>query len=112
MYNGAAQRVAVEVASELVDVFDRLYQNQNVKIDDFVWFEQSNREIVARADREFTAAGALDTSRSQLLTEATEELEIAREAANNEKLTDMTNALKRSAARVNVLVVGIMGKLG
>lgn len=110
MYNGAAQRSAVAVASELADVFNHLYGN--VEKADAGRIHMALRAAWVRAEREFTAAGALDESRRKLLSEAEAELQVARVAAENQQPGDAINALKRAAGRINALVADVMGKMG
>lgn len=110
MYNGAAQRSAVAVASELADVFNQLYGN--LEKADAGRIHMALRATWGRAEREFTAAGALDESRRQLLSNAEAELQVAHLAAENQQQGDAINALKRAAGRINALVADVMGKMG
>jgi hypothetical protein len=110
MYNAAAQSIAVTVASDLIAVFNKIYGD--TKIDDFASLNSALLQIAARAEREFGSCDALSENRRQALAEAVEELAVAREAAGDQKVINMTNALKRAASRINALVVDVMTNMG
>ncbi|MEX3689318.1 hypothetical protein AB3X91_39750 [Paraburkholderia sp. BR14263] len=110
MYNAAAQSTAVHIASDLAEVFNKVYGN--IKIDDFASLDTVLREIAVRAEREFGSCGALTENRRKLLVDALAELAHAHEAARAQHLIDMTNALKRAAGHINALVVDVMTNIG
>ncbi|MFL9945789.1 hypothetical protein PQR68_07355 [Paraburkholderia agricolaris] len=109
MYNAIAQTVAVKVADDLVNVYNKVFGT--LALGDCANMDKSIREVVARANREFEARGALTESRRQMLSDALSELATAREAADGQDLMNMTDALKRAAGRVNALVVDVMTNL-
>ncbi|RDU95248.1 hypothetical protein [Trinickia dinghuensis] len=110
MYNAAAQFAAVTVASDLIEVFKEVYGD--TRIEELQSLDKALREIAERAEREFASCDALPENRRQVLAEAIAELAIAREAADDQNLIDMTNALKRAAGRINALVVDVMTNMG
>jgi hypothetical protein len=109
MYNAIAQTVAVKVADDLVNVYNEVFGT--LALADCANLDKSIRDVVARANREFEACGALTEPRRQMLSDALSELLTAREAADRRDLMNMTVALKRAAGRVNALVVDVMTNL-
>jgi Undecaprenyl pyrophosphate synthase len=59
---------AVTVADDLVTVFNKVYGH--VQIGDLASLDKALQKIVTRAEREFSACGALTESRRQLLIDS------------------------------------------
>ena len=109
MYNGIAQSVAVKVADDLVGIYNKVFGT--LALGDCAILDRSLRDVAALANREFDACGALTESRRQMLSDALSELVTARGAADGRDLINMTSALRRTAGRINALVVDVMTNL-